>query len=182
MLVWRWLGKVLFSDKNRCIFSFRSREAQQICQDDKRWAVNPGHVNEVVNHTQHKMFYSNFSFSGVGLLTSIEGMMNSDKYIDVILRKVISNNGKGFLMVEEYSNRILPSVFCLIKWRRFRKYKVNILVWPGHSPDPNTNENVWSITKTRLQILDGNTITKLIDVIIQVLYRDSKLKKTAENW
>ena len=42
------------------------------------------------------MFWCNFSFFGVGSYMPMEGMMNSDKYIDVIESKVIPDMTKAF--------------------------------------------------------------------------------------
>jgi len=42
------------------------------------------------------MFWDSFSFYGVGSLMPIEGMMNSDKYIDVTERKIIPNMRRAF--------------------------------------------------------------------------------------
>ena len=47
------------------------------------------HINQTVKHPQKKMFWGSFSFNGVGSLYLITGMMNADKYIDVIQRKVL---------------------------------------------------------------------------------------------
>ena len=43
------------------------------------------------------MFWDSFSYSGLGSLVPIEGMMNSDKYIDVIEKKFISDMRSAFL-------------------------------------------------------------------------------------
>ena len=42
------------------------------------------------------MFWGSFSYSGVGSLAPIKDMMNSDKYIDLIEKKVISNMKRAF--------------------------------------------------------------------------------------
>ena len=52
----------------------------------------------------------------------------------------------------------------------FRKYELNILKWPGSSPDLKPIENLWAIIKSRLQKLNCTTITKLIEAIIQVWF------------
>ena len=62
----------------------------------------------------------------------------------------------------------------------FQKYKLNVIEWPGNSPDLNPIENLWAITKSWLQKLDCTTMTKLIEAIIQVCYRDTQIKKNCQ--
>ena len=49
------------------------------------------HFKEVVKHTPKKMFWVSLSYFALGSLVPIEGMMNSDKYADVIEKQVIPN-------------------------------------------------------------------------------------------
>ena len=57
----------------------------------------------------------------------------------------------------------------------FRKHKLNVLEWPGNLPDLNPVENLWAIIKSRLQKLDCTTMTKLVEAIIQVWFRDPQI-------
>ena len=57
--------------------------------------LSPAHFNVVVKHPK-KMFWGSFSFAGVGSLMPTEGMINSDKYIDVIENKVIPDMRRAF--------------------------------------------------------------------------------------
>ena len=108
-------------------------------------------------------------------------MMSSDKYIHVIENKVIPDMKTAF----PDGGGILPQDFSPCHSSKkvktiFRKYKLNVLEWPGNSPELNPIGNLWAITKSRLQKLDCPTMTKLIEAIIQVWYRDTqrKLSKT----
>ena len=51
---------------------------------------------------------------------------------------------------------------------------------PGNSPDLNPMENLWAIIKSRLQKLDCTTMTKLIEAIIQVWFRDLQIKENCQ--
>ena len=57
---------------------------------------------------------------------------------------------------------------------------MKVLEWPGNSPDINPIENLWGIMKTRLQTMDCSTKTKMIEAIIEIWYRDEKIKKNCE--
>ena len=62
----------------------------------------------------------------------------------------------------------------------FNEAAINVLDWPGNSPDLNPIENRWSILKSRLQKLDCTTTTKLIEAVIQVWYRDPAIIETVK--
>ena len=54
----------------------------------------------------------------------------------------------------------------------FNEAAINVLDWPGNSPNLNPIENLWSILKSCLQKLDSTTKTKLTEAVIQVWHRD----------
>jgi len=71
----------------------------------------------------------------------IEGMINSDKHIDVIERKVIPDMRRAF----PGSGGIFPKATCSVYFIEkseddFRKHNLNALDWPGNSPDHNPIE------------------------------------------
>ena len=61
------------------------------------------------------MFCGCFSYSGLESLVPIEHMMNSDKYIDVIEKKVIPDMRRAFPDDRGFSRRISPLVILLKK-------------------------------------------------------------------
>ena len=61
---------------------FCSRKHSQFARISKGEQLSLAHFNEVVKHHKKKVFSGCFSYSGVGSLVQIEGIMNSDKYID----------------------------------------------------------------------------------------------------
>jgi len=107
--------KVLFSDESHF---FVQENHIRFVRFRKGKQLSPAHFNEAVKHLQ-KMFWASFSFSGVGSLMSIEGIMNSDKYIDVIERKVIPDMGRAFPDGEGIFQQDIARVFlyfpCLLK-------------------------------------------------------------------
>ena len=52
-----------------------------------------------------------------------------------------------------------------------------MLEWLGHSLDLNLKGNLWALMNATLQKLDCTTMTKLIETIFQVRYRDPQIKK-----
>ena len=87
-----------------------------------------------------------------------EGMMNSNKYNDIMKKSFQIRKGY-FLMMEKYSSRILPHAICPKKMKTiFRKYKSNVLEWSGRSPDlnPVCGNNKILVIKTGLHNHDRN--------------------------
>ena len=76
--------KVLFSDESH--FYVRGEHSRFVRRSIGE-SLNSHHVNQTVKHPQKKMFWGCFSYAGVGSLFPVEGMMNSDRYIDVIKKK-----------------------------------------------------------------------------------------------
>ena len=131
--------------------------------------LSPGHFNQVSKHTPKKIFRDCFSFCGVGTLVPVDGMMNSGKYMDVIQRKIITHmrvtfrDGGGI-----FQHDLAPCLESKKVKEFFMKQNVNVLEWPGNSPDLKPIENVWLIVKYHWQKLDCTTMIKLIEAIIQV--------------
>ena len=57
---------------------------------------------------------------------------------------------------------------------------MEVLEWPGNSPDLNPIENLWSIVKNRLRKKDCTTKTKLIESVINVWFHDDEIKNTSK--
>jgi len=68
----------------------------------------------------------------------IEGMMNLYKYIDVIERKAIPDMRQAF---PDDGGKFQDIVPCLSS-ENFVIAKLNVIDWPGYSPDLNPIENL----------------------------------------
>jgi len=148
---------VLFSDGR----PFFSREAQFVRIRNGAKQLSPSNFNEVVKQSQNKMFWGSFYFSEVGSIMPIGGMINLDRCIDAIERKVIPDMRRTFTDGGKIFQQDLSSCPSSKKLMMiFRKQKIEVLDWRGNSPNHKPIENFWSIIKSRLQKFHRNTMTK----------------------
>ena len=59
----------------------------------------------------------------------------------------------------------------------FKESGLEILDWPGNSPEINPIENLWAIIKQRLLKEDCSTMAKLISAVIRTWYHDEQVTK-----
>ena len=112
----------------------------------------------------------------VGLLKPVEGMMNSEKYLDVLTKKVKPEMARKFPEGSGIFQQDLASCLTSRKVKHFIDLNnISMLYWPGNSPSLNPIENLWSIIKLRLRRRDCTTMVKLIESIIDCWYRDPQI-------
>jgi len=97
------------------------------------------------------MFWGRFSFQGVGPLYPVTGMMNAEKYSELVRQKVFREMERTFPAGGGIFQQDLASSHSAKKVKKnFEGKGIKVLDRPGNSPDVNPIENVWSIVKTRL--------------------------------
>ena len=99
------------------------------------------------------------------MVVLVEGTMNSAKYFDEIINRSVVPQlddwypaGNGIFQQDN-----APSHASRASKAHFAAKGVTLLDWPPSSPDTNPIENLWSIVKNRLrvmQIRNKNDLTK----------------------
>ena len=128
------------------------------------------------------MFWDFFTVFGPGSLIPIEGMMSSDKYKDILANyslPILSDSDSRAGRVFEQD--LAPYHTSKKMQTFFAKTGINLLDWPGNSPDLNPIKNLWAIIKRKLSKYDCSTKTSLIETIIRIWYYDEELKKMCCN-
>ena len=118
------------------------------------------------------MFWGTFSFDGIGTIKEVSGYMNSNIYIS-ILKDHLKEDMK-YLNCKVFQDDSAPC-------HRSKKVKtweiengIEVLDWPGNSPDINPIENLWGILKRKLK---DKIITNKKDLITIVYQEWKKLSK-----
>ena len=89
------------------------------------------------------MFWGCFSYYGVGPFNPVEGMMNSEKYLDVLTKKVIPKMVRKFPEGSGIFQQDLAPCHTSRKVKNFiNLHNISVLDWPGNSPDFHPIENL----------------------------------------
>ena len=124
------------------------------------------------------MFWGSFSAKGLGRLIKVEGMMNSDKYKAILETHLLPSMTRNFPDGDSIFQQDHAPCHISRKMRTFfEESELEILDWPGNSPDINPIENLWAIIKQRLLKEDCLTMAKLISAVIRTWYHDEQVTK-----
>lgn len=171
--------KVIFTDESH--FEVQGQRCQFVRRSIGE-PVRECHIEQRVKHPQKVMFWGSFTTNGPLRLVPVSGMMNSAKYCDLIHSKVAPDlrkefpNGDGILQQD-----LAPCHTAKKSLAALQTERINVLKWPGNSPDLNPIENLWAIVKRKLNNYDCTTKDKLITAVIQIWYHDQEIKNKCSN-
>jgi len=163
--------KVVWSDECRIsifgsdgVFYVRRRSGEECL---------PECLTPTMKHPVSVMVWACMAWSGVGWMQLINGTLNASRYINEVLEtKLMPSVHDIFGDISEFvfqqDGAPCHTAKTCIKW--FTDHNVQLLTWPGNSPDLNPIENLWSRLKKLVAAKHPSNKRELIEAIINSWY------------
>ena len=152
--------KVMFSDESHFELQFaRNFRCRRAVGSDR---LDPRYTRKTVKHPLKIMAWGSFSWRGRGGLEFLAKgeMMNGPRYL-----MILENKLEFFLRQHCCSHFLQDGAPChrskvVTKW--FADHpEIQLIDWPGNSPDLNPIENVWAWMKQQLQNCKATSLPEL---------------------
>lgn len=107
--------------------------------------------------------------ASVGCLQVLEGTINAEKYIkDILNSKLLQSAsdifGEGASFIFQQDGAPCHTAKKCVGW--FRENKVELMDWPGNSPDLNPIENLWARLKRAVAVQRPSNKRQLTEAVI----------------
>lgn len=155
--------KVTFSDEST--FLQFQQQNQYVRRPPGASPCHNLYTNKTIKHPPSIMVWGCFSFHGRGGLSILpkDARMNSDMYIGVLNEKVVNFMTIAQTTIFQQDKAPCHTSKKTMKW--FADNGIEVLDWPGNSPDLNPIENLWRIMKTKVNVRKHTNIHELIENI-----------------
>ena len=160
---WR---RVLWSDESPFVLRFNKRRRVWRLHNSR---YKPRYCNGTVKHDTKIMVWGCFAAHGVGHLKRIEGIMDAQKYLDILDEPMIHSADLLFGRDNwkfQQDNDPKHTAKVVQEWMHDNEVP-RLEDWPAQSPDLNPIENLWSILDANLKDRQVNNAEELFNVLNQ---------------
>jgi hypothetical protein len=163
-------GRVIFSDETR--MSIFGSDGVHYIRHRVAETYLPQCTLPTMKHPVGIMIWGCMLGAGVGRIQVCDGIVNARKYIDDILEKKLLLSVRDMFgddrseFVFQQDGAPCHTAKICTKW--FNDKNINVLDWPGNSPDLNPIENLWSRLKRLVSAKRSSNKTDLIQAIISI--------------
>jgi len=165
---WR---RVMWSDES--IFQCGAVRRGKLRRPPGMSPLDPRYLHLTVKHPPSVMIWGSFSGGmgrrGIHFLPK-NVTMNGDCYIEVLQSHTLNFYEIGDCNLFMQDNAPCHKAKKVTKWLEDKK--VDVLEWPGNSPDLNPIEELWAHMKLKLQERDTSTLPCLVEALRDIWVHD----------
>lgn len=148
--VQRQWNNVIWSDEARFEITVGSQHLKVVRR--KNEAFRPDCLKRVVKFPASLMVWGCMSAHGVGRLHIVDGIVNANKYIDILENHLLPSiselerNNQEYIFQQDGA----PCHTAKVVKAWFTEKNISVLDWPSSSPDLSPIETLWGIMKKNL--------------------------------
>ena len=171
--------QVIFSDESTIdILDDRVQTVRRKPGEEYR----PECLKKTVKFPAKIMIWGAISKYGTSRLHIVEGTMNGAKYLDMLNSRLIPQIREWFpeeSFIFQQDSAPCRKAKLVMNW--FAEKNIQVLQWPGNSPDMNPIENLWEQLKNEIHEIPITTRTELITRLIHVWFHSDKISNMCKS-
>lgn len=171
-------------DWRRVCFSDESTFECHTASRPRVWQTphSPPPIRQTVKHPTKVMIWGVVSYKGAGRLYICEGMMDQHKYRGVLETRLLPQTREWFPQGNFiFMHDSAPCHKARSVTEFLDRHNVQVLPWPGNSPDLNPIENIWGFIKHGTSSKTITTRQQMVSELIKLWFRDATFNQKIRN-